>query len=182
MADDSMKKSMPLWTKRLLLVISIVGPLAGAAVTLTTAYFDIRAKANTAKAQTKASYETLAPAVKELQVLLVKTQDVVFSQEKEIAELRAAKDDEEKRIVRLEAYVDILGQNRNLPAPPPEVQEKPEPVTVKVRRDKPAKLVPSDVGIARQYQDVRAKLNCSASDPTCDMAAAAQVDSDSGEF
>ena len=178
--DKTERRHLPKWAKRLLLAISIVGPLTGAVVTATDAYYNVKSKANTAKAQTKASYETLAPAIKELQDLLTKTQELAEAQERALVELRAAKLDSEKRILRLEAYVDIIGRNRSLPSPPPEVKSVEQPAATNVVKAKPERPIPVNIGIAKQYQDVRAKLKCSANDPSCDMAAAASVDSMDG--
>jgi hypothetical protein len=157
MADETpekVKKKLPRWARNLLLIITFVGPLTGAAVTLTSAYYDIRSKAKDAKAQTKASYETLAPAVKELQELLTKTQDFVDAQDKEITLLKANRDDNEKRILRLEAYVDILSRKPNLPDAPPEVKPAPPVVVSRVRKFRPpAKPIPVDVAGAQQLQE-----------------------------
>lgn len=155
MADDE-KKHMPLWVKRLLIVVSIVGPLTGAMVTTISAYYDVKAKAKDASKKTEASYETLAPAIKELQTLLIKTQDVADASHKEIILLKADRDEKEKRILRLEAYVDILSRRRslNLPAAPPEVQPAPEPVVSKTRAFKPpVSKVPDNVQGAQQMQE-----------------------------
>ena len=172
--DQPLKKHLPRWAKRALLVISIVGPLTGAVVTLVSGYYDIKAKASAAKTQTKASYETLAPAVKELQDLLAKTQDVVDADEKEIAELKAVRDEQEKRIIRLEAYVELLGRRGNNPAPPPEVATPPRPVITssRVRKLKPAKPVLPNVGDAAQYQQAKVQLGCGPDDATCEDRAA----------
>jgi len=172
MDEEPKKLRLPRWAKRLLVVLSIVGPLTGAVVTIVSAIYDIQAKAKDAKTETKASYETLAPAVKELQDLLAKTQDVVDVDEKEIAALKAVKDEQEKRIIRLEAYVDILGHRGTFPAPPPKVKAGTGPVATKSHKLKPASPVPVDVTTAKQYQDVRVQLQCSPNDPTCDSKAA----------
>lgn len=172
MTDE--KKHMPRWAKRLLLIVSIVGPLCGATVTIVSSIIDIRSKARDASAKTKASYETLAPAVKELQDLLSDTQDIVEADEREIAELKSVRDAQERRLIRLEAYVDLLGRRGNLPAPPPEVEAPVKiPVTSsKIKKLKPAKPVLSDVRGAYQYQQVKADLGCGPEDPICEDKAA----------
>ena len=173
MDEEPKKLKLPRWAKRLLVVLSIMGPLSGAVVAVVSAIIDIQAKAKDAKTETKASYATLAPAVKELQDLLAKTQDVLNADEKEIADLKAVKDEQEKRIIRLEAYVDLLGRRGANPAPPPEVKAGIGPVAaVKVHRLKPARPVPVDVSTATQYQDFKVQLRCSPNDPTCDTKAA----------
>jgi hypothetical protein len=147
-------KSLPPWAKKVLVIVSIVGPLTGAIVTIATAYYDVKDRANDAGAKTKASYETLAPAVKELQQLLTKTQDIVDLQTDEIAKLKANRDEQDKRILRLEAYVDILSRRRrDLPAPPPEVQPEPAPVVPDRGLRPPKAEVPRDVAGAQQMQE-----------------------------
>ncbi|TFH43850.1 MAG: hypothetical protein E4H01_11555 [Lysobacterales bacterium] len=171
--EKAERRHLPQWAKKVLLVISIVGPLTGAAVTIVSGYYDINAKAKSAKAQTKASYETLAPAVKELQDLLSRAIDADEIDEREISTLKADRDAQEKRILRLEAYVDILSNQRNLPnAPPPVAAETRQPVA-RVRKIKPPERpIPVDVGGANQYQKARAELKCLPGDPVCDSKAA----------
>lgn len=155
MADDDVKKHLPQWARRLIVIVSIVGPLAGVAVTLTSAYYDIKSKARDATSKTEASYDTLAPAMKELQELLIKTQDAVDAQDKEITLLKADRVDKEKRILRLEAYIDILGRKPNLPDAPPEVLPAPPVVVSGLRKfHPPAKPIPSDVAGAQQLQEM----------------------------
>jgi septal ring factor EnvC (AmiA/AmiB activator) len=176
MAEDQLKKHLPEWAKRTLLIISIVGPLTGVVVTTVSAYYDIRAKARDARLKTEAGYETLAPAVKELQDLLNKTQDFIDAQNREIAALKADRDEKEKRILRLEAYIDVLGRRGNLPAPPPEVAPTPSAtvskVQVKLKAQRPVLL---DVGGAQHYQQAKAELQCAPNDPSCEFRAAAQA-------
>lgn len=159
MADEakSEKKHLPSWAKKLLVVVSIVGPLTGATVTIVDAFYDVRSKARDATSKTKASYDTLAPAVKELQELLSKTQDVVDAQAAELASLKSDRDEKEKRIIRLEAYIELLGRRPSLPSAPPEVKPDPKPPVVvsKVRKLKPPEApIPSDVGGAQQMQQM----------------------------
>jgi hypothetical protein len=168
------RRHLPKWAKTALIAISIIGPLTGAVVTATEAYYSVKAKAKDATVKTKASYETLAPAVKELQDLLSKALDASDAADREIVALKADRDEKEKRILRLEAYVDILGRQQNLPDAPPAVLPAPKPVTVaRVRKFKPpTKPIPVDVGAANQYQQKRVDLMCAPNDPLCDTKAA----------
>lgn len=163
------RRHLPGWAKKLLIILSIVGPLTGAVITTTEAYYSVKAKAKEANVKTKASYETLAPAVKELQDLLSKALDASDAADREIVALKADRDEKEKRILRLEAYVDILGRQNNLPDAPPAVPPAPKPVTVaKVRKVRPPiRPVPKDVGGAAAYQSNRIDLNCAPDNPLC---------------
>lgn len=177
------RRHLPGWAKKLLIAISIVGPLTGAVITITEAYYSVKAKAKEANVKTKASYETLAPAVKELQDLLSKALDVSDAADREIASLKADRDEKEKRILRLEAYIDILGRQQSLPDAPPAVAVAPKPVAVaRVRKLKsPTKPIPVDVGAANQYQQKRVDLKCAPNDPLCDTRAANMVAPQSAE-
>lgn len=163
------RRHLPKWAKRVLVAISIIGPLTGAVVAAADAYYSVKAKARDASVKTKASYETLAPAVKELQDLLSKALDASDAADREIAALKADRDEKEKRILRLEAYVDILGRQRNLPDAPPAIVEAPKPVAIaKVRKVRPpVRPVPKDVGGAAAYQSNRIDLNCAPDNPLC---------------
>lgn len=170
MDEEPKKLKLPRWAKRLLVVLSIIGPLSGAVVSLVSAIFDIRTKATEAKTQTKAGYETLAPAVKELQDLLAKSQDAIDAQEKEISQLKEMLNAQDRRVIRLETYVEILGRGRNLPsrtAEPPPLQSSP-----RIHKVKPIRPVPSDINTAEHFQDAKVILKCSPGDPTCDVKAA----------
>jgi hypothetical protein len=125
-------------------------------VTTVSAYYDVKSKARATDVKTTASYETLAPAVKELQELLVKTQDAADAADKEIAILKADRDEKEKRILRLEAYVDILGRKPNLPDAPPEVPVPRPTVVSRVRKiRKPTAPIPADIAGAQQQMQLK---------------------------
>jgi hypothetical protein len=164
---EKQKKKLPKWARHLLVVVSIVGPLTGACVTVANSIIDVKAKAREADGKTKASYETLAPAVKELQDLLSKTQDIVASDDKDIAALKAERDDQEKRIMRLEAYIQVLSERHNLPRPP-DLGPVVVRTNIKVRKlPPPARPIPKDVDTALVYQDKRVDMKCAATDPIC---------------
>jgi hypothetical protein len=175
---------LPPWAKKLLLVLSIVGPACGAITTVTVTIMDIRAKARSLDQKTEASYETLAPAVNELKEIQNKA--VVWAQETDegIKKLRRKVIDQEKRIIRLETYIEILSKERRLPEPPP----KPTPTVaagvtkVMVEDDAPEakpgyleqksqRVVPSDIAGAKKLKKVRDKEGCPPSDPLCGTGA-----------
>lgn len=164
-------KRLPRWARRLLVITTIVGPVCGATWTIASTVIDIRSKAREAKTRSTAGYETLAPAIKELQVLSEETQAQANRSERRILELERANTDLEKRVIRLEAYIDIISRRRNMPKPPAEV--KPTPATVMSdappapRIKKPVRPVPQSINKATTYQQQRSKMRCEDDDPLC---------------
>jgi len=168
-------QKLPLWARRLLIVISIAGPSAGAVATVVGTYFDLKARAAEASKKSEVGYETLAPAVAELQELL---------------------EDSQKRIVRLEAYIDIMtkmGSPMALVGPDSdgdgilEPDENPEhnDVVADARPSEPAAFlpaipdeppakkakrpVPQELDKAQMYQQQRVEMQCQKDDPLCGL-------------
>lgn len=127
--------------------------------------FDIRDRLQEAEQETEASYETLAPAVQELQEIAEDAQSWMEEVNDGLDECEAL----EMRMMRLEAYIEILGQMRRLPAPPDESAfEKTsvrQPPRTKTKR--PQRPVPEDVDRAATFQKQREQLKCSPDDPLC---------------
>ena len=164
--------------------IAVVGPLCGALAVMTSTFFDIRATAKAANTKTTVSYETLAPAIQEVQDILADTQRRVTETAHSLEKLQDTRSQLEQRIVRLEVYMELLGRRQNLPAPPPEVaasKPDPEPAPdhasgvvsltgesdVKEKVRKPERTIPKSIGAAQTYQSKRAKLSCKPEDPLC---------------
>ncbi|MFQ5352339.1 MAG: hypothetical protein ACE5D3_04615 [Candidatus Binatia bacterium] len=172
---DSAKK--PAWLKRAVLIIGTVGPLAGAVATVATEIIDVRDHARKASTEAEAGYETLAPAVDEIQTILANGKDWSEYANDAIDSLEQRVFEQERRIIRLEAYIDILSKQRNMPDPP-DIDDrsfaKASSATVDAQRPKPAlppkRPVPRDISKAKTYQQQRTKLRCTADDPLCGLA------------
>lgn len=172
----------PPWVRKVLLIAGIAGPLCGALGVVVNTYFDIKSKASEAKKKTEAGYETLAPAIEELQELMADGQDWAEDADEEILRLQVDFESCDARLSRLEGYVEALGGRRGLP-PLPDVEpssmmtdlgpvaivgdsEDPR-VVVKKAAKKPSRPVPTDINQAAKYQQKRVDLNCTKSDPLC---------------
>lgn len=149
-------------TKRILAWIGIVGPLCGAITIAATMVADIRSKLADTTSRTEASYETLAPAVNELQNIVDEFIDEATEEHEHCADL-------ERRLIRVEAYVELVSSRSRFPNPE-EVEleagtSPPPPARAKSRR--PQRAVPEQLDRAADYQQKRQKLNCDPKDPLC---------------
>jgi hypothetical protein len=138
--------------------------------TVSSTVIDIRAKARDAKVRSAAGYETLAPAVKELQGLSSEAQGWVDSAHQRIFMLEQNRGELEKRIIRLEGYIEALGQRRSMPRTPAPVK-KDKPVAAGAGKrpaiKRPARPIPDDIQEAKSYQQQRVRLDCDKDDPLC---------------
>lgn len=168
-----LKDKMPTWAKRTLLVAAMVGPLAAAVATSVKTYYEVKsAKKSAVEADknSEASYETLAPAVAELQAVSEEEQAWANDMSDYTQEL-------ENRIIRLEAYIEVISRQGNMPRPMPveamaaarNPASKPEPDDMTEQR-KVSRPVPQSLDKAKAYQQQRTKENCSPDDPLCGMA------------
>lgn len=168
-------QNMPKWLKRVLLVVSIVGPVSGAIATGVTTYYDLKDRAADAKRKSEAGYETLAPAIKELQEILHDGQEWAEETDNELHDLIKENRGLEARVIRLEAYIEMLSQRRNLPAAPPKPAPVPDVMAElpfhkkKHTAKKPARPVPQEIDDAAQYQQQRIQKHCPPGDPLCGL-------------
>ena len=147
--------------------------MCAAIATVSTTVIDIRAKAREAKLHSVAGYDALAPAMQELQGLSEEAQSWVDLAHKRIHHLENTNADLEKRMIRLEGYVEALGRRRHLPKPPAPVKEllsDKKPTLPDKRSKKPVRLVPDDIQQARSFQKQRDRLDCDKDDPLCGQA------------
>lgn len=161
------KKRLPLWARRALLVVAIVGPSCGAIATIAKTYYEVKAaKKSAAEADEKseASYETLAPAVAELQ--LISDEEQVWANE-----MSDYTQDLEMRIIRLEAYIEVMADRRNIPEPileAPVADRGPASVLDShAEQRKTARPIPQSLDKAKAYQQQRVKESCAPGDPLC---------------
>ena len=170
----NVSNACPSGARIVLTVVGIVGPVTGAVSTVVITVIDVRAKAADANKKSEAGYGTLAPAVKELQELLAEGQEWADETDAELRALEAREAEHEKRLIRLEAYIDILSKRRNLPEAPPKpfkipkmISELPFHKGKKHTSKKPARPIPSNVKKAADYQQQRVQMQCPPGDPLC---------------
>ena len=163
-------KPLPPRAKKILTWLAIVGPVCAAVGTMATTAIDVRARAREAKIRSTVGYNTLAPAVQELQGLSEEAQAWVDSAHRRIVSLEEHNADLEKRLIRLEGYIEALGKRRNLPAPPAmDKAGKPSrpPVANSPRMKSPTRLIPEDIQKAQTFQKQRDRLDCDREDSLC---------------
>jgi len=151
--------------------------VCGAAATTIKTYYEVKsAKKSAVEADknSEASYETLAPAVLELQNM---------SEEEQLwaNEMNDYTQSLENRVIRLEAYIEVLSLRQGMPSPVPAAAaavsaakhhsgSKPEPSPLAMLEPdvrKAARLIPVSLDKAKAFQQQRAKEKCSPTDPLC---------------
>jgi len=168
MPEGTAKK--PTWVKRTLLVLSIVSPLAGAVTAVSMSIIDVRAKARRASVEAEAGYETLAPAVGEIQAIVTQAGEWSEYVDDAVDSLEQRISDQERRILRLEAYVEVLSSRRNLPKITDDIYSGGSSVMADIEPPAPPaprRHIPDDIGKAKAYQQQRVMLKCAPSDPLC---------------
>lgn len=180
-------QKLPKWVRLLMIIIGIVGPATGAVTSAVVAYYKIgeaRKGAKAANEKSEAGYQTLAPGIKELQELIKDEQDWSQDADEDLTNLERKAADYEKRITRLETYIEILGASRFLPNAPPKPAKTTQPpdigplaiiedptmgVRAKLKKaaKKPSRPIPSSVNKAAAYQQQRSDLHCPPKDPQC---------------
>jgi len=181
---------LPSWARKLLVVASIVAPISGASVTGFKACYEIKAakkvadqaKAEAAKTQVEADdgYETMSPAIAELQQILNGAQEWAATTDKDM-------DHYGDRLSRCESYMEKLSKRRGFPEMPELEEEFDEgpwyetPVASMVlpalpsgeparRPDnviKAMRPIPTSLKGASDYQQQRVKDHCAPDDPLC---------------
>lgn len=161
-------KKLPPWARKILLITGVVGPLCGALTTIYVTVSDIRSKARDAKTQATTGYETLAPAVQELQLIVEDMQEWLDEDDKNIQELLETVRQQERQILRLEAWIETIGSRQNAPEPVPQTMELPPPESSdKPKTHSPKWKIPDSASGAKALQQQRVKLRCSPEDPLC---------------
>jgi septal ring factor EnvC (AmiA/AmiB activator) len=175
---------MPSWARKILIVAAIAGPVGTAVTTSVSTYYKVKAakkEAAEAKEKTTSGYDTLAPAVEELQEILNEAQEWAEETDVELRDIEADDDDFERRIIRLETYIEILSQRRNSPRLPDRVRrwETEEPMASMMpglptsdgppirKAKKSARPIPRNIDQAHDYQQQRIEMDCPPDDPLC---------------
>lgn len=163
---------LPSWARKILVAASIVAPISAASVTGVKGCYEIRAakkSAVEADQKSEASYETLAPAVAELQ-------DMSDEEQAWAHEMSDYTQGLENRIIRLEAYIEILSDRTNMPDPIPEVDVAARaPASVlslqpPQQQRKTVRPIPENLTKAKAYQQQRVDSRCAPDDPLCGAA------------
>jgi len=179
--EDPTVKEVRKWVKvATIITAGIVAALTPLVVFYVTYWPDIRnarSGADEAKDDVKSGYQALAPAVVELQGIAnqgKKWQEKSATQHTTLADNQL---ELEKRLIRCEVYMDILGKRRNLPRPPTtdspmvsrvETTTKPDPSDRKPVVQQTARYkVPDDFDKAKAKAKKRAKEKCPPGDPLC---------------
>lgn len=146
-----------------------MGTLSGTIATTVGAYYEVRDKAGNANRKTEASYETLAPAIQELQGLLDEAMEWSEDLADEVTRLENNVVEYEERIARLEIYIEDL-PSRRVPLPPMPMISASKLVLFDDSPDKTrksARHIPDSLDEAQVYQEQRVQLACPQDDPLC---------------
>jgi len=140
-------------------------------------YVEWAPKVRAARGEASASVESMAPAIVELQKIATKNQEWSTNTDKKIGVLISGHTDLDRRLIRCETYIDLLGKRRNFPKIPPKddaplVFVGPTHVTVDapdppVAQMTPRYKVPTTIKGAKARVKARRKQKCEADDPTC---------------
>lgn len=143
MPDTEKTSLLPRWAKITMAIVGITAPLCGAVATIATTIYDIKDKAAENKKADESGYQTLAPAVAELQEILEEAQEWVEEKDHEIDDLLDETEEQDSRIEELEEYIAALPRRRNAPRferLPPMVDTashtayaEPQPMAIKKR-------------------------------------------------
>ena len=174
-------KDLPPWGKRVVSVVKVASFVLCALFAFVAGALDLYAKYDEVNRKAESSYETLAPAVQELQDLFAQHISETNSWVEEVeAELEDRDEILEDRVTRLEGAIEKLSRrHRGLVPPEPveEFSEAPEDFAEEdfpseepaPRAKKPARYVPDRLEEAADYQEQRQKAQCSPDDPKCGL-------------
>jgi hypothetical protein len=156
-------------------IVAILTPLVVFYVTYWPDIRNARSGADEAKGDVRAGYEALSPAVKELQKIANQGKTWMLATDSKHQSMTSGHYELEKRLIRCEVYMDILGKRRNLPAPPKvdspmvsSVTPLPKPDRARPPVQQTARYkVPDGIGGAKAKVKKRKELKCDAKDPLC---------------
>lgn len=163
--------------------VTIGGIISGGLVTILTPliimYVEVKPQVDEAKAGAESSIEGIIPAIVEMQDILNSNNEWAGEINVDLDGVMDSHVDIDRRLVRCEAYMDILSQRGNLPALPEPVEEDdpelvssmfpmadPEPRRVQVQQ-KAQYHIPENFKNAKAAGKARHKAKCSPDDPLC---------------
>lgn len=188
-------RDLPPWGKRVVSVVKVLGVVGAALFAFLAGAMDLYGKYDELKRKTVNSYETLAPAVQELQELLTKhieeTEGWAAEVDLSIDRMNGEGEPLEARIRRLEYAILLLGNRHRgvdieeldqlgdaeepaarAPAsamPDAETMVTAEPTPPPPKAKKPARYVPDRIEQADVFQQQRQKSKCETNDPMCGL-------------
>ena len=189
-----MMKKLPPWARHLLVVVAVAGPVGGAIANSIKTYYEVKdAKRHAGEAHEMADdgYDTLAPALLELQETMDDAELWAEETSDEIDLLVSNNEDTELRLIRCEEFMQDISGRRGMPRLPELVYPDgpktwPEdPVaavtngtlhphflaTIDAKKEKVAKKharpVPQSLEKAQDYQQQREEMECPPDDPLC---------------
>jgi len=162
---------LPHWLQTTLKVLKIVGPVCGAISVIAVTYYDIRDRASQAERKSEAGYETLAPAVAQLQELLRESEDRILVLETYLEAMR----DEGRYLASVEPEDEDEGEEGadEQPSAKPErmtASAMPRPPEPKAKSsENKLRPVPQKLDKAQMYQQQRVEMHCPENDPLCGL-------------
>jgi len=182
--DVTVKKWMKILASVAGGLTAVIGPVFFLSMEMCSRYKEVNAKA-------EAGYETLAPAIQELQEAMDGAEDWAEDVSDELEVLVTHDEDTERRLSRCESFIETLAERRGMPDLP-EIEYPDGPKTwpedpvadmangtlhpdfvpkSQARFEKTAKKisrpVPQSINQAQDYQQKRDKEKCSPGDPLC---------------
>jgi hypothetical protein len=176
--DQDLRKSIPepmSKTKRILKWAGIISTgLATVLTPLIVMYVEVKPSVEEAKADVSTGYEAIVPAIVEIQGILSEATAWADDTDDELRELEADRDSMDERLIRCEAYIDILSSRRNFPSAParPDVmasitpESQPTPDEHPVQQTAQYKM-PKNIKNAKRKVEARKKAGCLPGDPLC---------------
>lgn len=177
-------RDLPPWGKRVISVVKVLGVVGAALFAFLAGAMDLYGKYDELKRKTESSYETLAPAIQELQKLFAEhvhdNELWVASADESIENLSSECAPLQLRVEALEQTIERLSQKHRgvRPIIPEEsfavdedvdkggapLASQPEPAP---RARKPARYVPDKIDQAADYQRQRQEAQCNPNNPLC---------------
>lgn len=157
----------------------ISGGLATILTPLIIMYVEVKPQVDDARDSAASSIEALAPAIVEIQGILDEATAWAEDADEDLDELMIGMsylNELDKRIIRCEAYIDLLSQRSSFPRAPDPIEEDPgllsslTPVQPEGQRQVQQRAhykVPTNLKGAKEKVDRRKSAKCAPDDPLC---------------
>lgn len=167
--EDEMIKKTSTWIK-------VGGIISGGLVTILTPliimYVEVKPQVDEAQAGAESSIEGIIPAIIEIQDILNSNNEWAGEINEDLDGVMAGHTDMDKRLIRCEAYMDILARNDRFPEAPDPMDDPPEFYSgtisePRMTQQKAQYEVPKDFSKAKAAGKARNAAKCSPNDPLC---------------